>query len=238
MLALGLCLLHPSRALADRSVTLAWNPNPESGITNYSVYFGTVSGQYTGKISAGNQTQATIPGLIEGSTYFFVVTAADRTGFESRPSNEISYTVPGTGLTIKPLGANGWIPALMLNSLAPRPAAGWVLEASADLKTWGPITRGTEPIAQIALILSGNDGPYFRFRSLTPATRLTTKAAVKGFPDATLFSMVPSSPAPWQLDVSSDMKAWTTVAAGTNLPLNVTRLPSTNQAMFFRLRSE
>ena len=51
---------------------------------------------YTNKVNAGNATSVTIPGLVDGTTYYFAVTAYDILALESDYSDEIIYTVPWT----------------------------------------------------------------------------------------------------------------------------------------------
>src|SRR5258706_15298527 len=100
-------LIFPAAAIADQSVTLAWDPSPDTNVISYNVYYGPGTGNYTNLLSLGNTTNATVTGLLEGGTYFFVATAVDAIGLESDPSNEISYSVPvGTNRppTIDPIG--------------------------------------------------------------------------------------------------------------------------------------
>src|SRR5437588_11967925 len=78
------------------SVTLVWNPSPGTNVAGYNVYYGVASRTYTNKVNVGNATNATVSGLIEGTTYYFAVTAYDTYGLESDYSNEMSYTVPIT----------------------------------------------------------------------------------------------------------------------------------------------
>ncbi len=78
------------------SVTLAWDANPESGIAGYQMRYGTSSGVYPNAIAPGTSTTATVPGLAEGMTYYFVVSAINQAGLQSPPSSEISYYVPVT----------------------------------------------------------------------------------------------------------------------------------------------
>ena len=53
-------------------------------------------------------TNATVPALTEGMTYFFAATASNASGLESDPSNEVSYSVPTTATnqppTLDPVG--------------------------------------------------------------------------------------------------------------------------------------
>jgi hypothetical protein len=93
-LALAALAVLQASALADQTVTLAWDPSPDPEIAGYNVYYGSASGAYTNHVSVGNVTNATISGLLKGGTYFFVVTSYNTSGLESDPSNEISYAVP------------------------------------------------------------------------------------------------------------------------------------------------
>jgi len=85
-----------SQAQTTSSLTLAWNPPSDaSGIAGYFVYYGTSSGSYQQIINVGNTTTATISNLTVGQTYYFVVTVYNTVGFESTPSNQVSFT-PGS----------------------------------------------------------------------------------------------------------------------------------------------
>ncbi len=92
----GLSLLSALTAGAQSSVTLAWNASTSTDVTAYNVYYGVASQTYTNMLPAGNVTNATVSGLVQGATYYFSVTALDAIGLESPHSNEISYTVPTT----------------------------------------------------------------------------------------------------------------------------------------------
>jgi sulfur relay (sulfurtransferase) complex TusBCD TusD component (DsrE family) len=79
------------------SLTLAWDPPvPATGVAGYIVHYGTTSGQHPTATDVGNVTTATIPGLQNGVTYYFVVTDYNAARVESIPSNEVAYTVPVT----------------------------------------------------------------------------------------------------------------------------------------------
>jgi hypothetical protein len=80
--------------LADQSVTLAWDPNPEPDVNGYSVYYGTFPRIYTQSTNVGNVTVATVYGLPEGATHYFALTAKNTSGLESDFSNEITNVIP------------------------------------------------------------------------------------------------------------------------------------------------
>jgi hypothetical protein len=86
-------------------LTLAWDPNRETTVEGYRVYYGTQSYYYTSVIDVGDQTVLTITGLLPGVTYFFSATAYSAAGDESYFSSEIAYTVPGLGSS--PSGSGG-----------------------------------------------------------------------------------------------------------------------------------
>ncbi len=81
-------------ASATTGVTLAWNRSPDPTVTGYNIYYGGASRAYTNKISAGNNTSVTVPGLIEGKTYYFAATTYSVSGTESGFSGELAYLVP------------------------------------------------------------------------------------------------------------------------------------------------
>ncbi len=93
-LILFLCMSNVYSAQA----TLSLNPNSESDLAGYKVYYGNSSGSYNFNVDAGNQRSYTISNLVEGEVYFFAATAYDFSGNESGYSNEVSYDVPtGSG---------------------------------------------------------------------------------------------------------------------------------------------
>lgn len=79
------------------SVTLAWDPSPDSGVGLYRVHYGTSPGVYTETQDAGLSMTNTVLGLTGGVTYYFAVTAVGTNQLESDFSNEVSYTPPVTG---------------------------------------------------------------------------------------------------------------------------------------------
>ena len=75
------------------TATLAWDANPEPDIAGYLLSYGESSGTYRDAVDAGNTTEKEVTGLIQGKTYYFVVSAYNRSGAKSAPSTEISYTI-------------------------------------------------------------------------------------------------------------------------------------------------
>ncbi|MGB9700611.1 MAG: InlB B-repeat-containing protein [Thermodesulfobacteriota bacterium] len=78
-------------------IKIAWDPNTESDLAGYKVYYGTSSGNYGTPINVGNVTTYTISDLTAGQTYYIAVTAYDTYNNESDYSNEVSG--PATEIT-------------------------------------------------------------------------------------------------------------------------------------------
>ena len=70
-------------------VQLVWSAIP--GVTNYQVYYGVGSRQYTNKLSTAGATNPVIQLPGRGVTYFFAATS-QANGLESVFSNEVSFT--------------------------------------------------------------------------------------------------------------------------------------------------
>ncbi len=81
--------------LFSASVVVSWDPNTESDLSGYKVYYGNSSRNYTVVIDVGNVTSYTIDNLQEGLTYYFAVTAYDFSGNESAFSEEVSISLTG-----------------------------------------------------------------------------------------------------------------------------------------------
>ena len=56
------------------SVSLTWNPSPDTNVIGYKIYYGTASQVYTTNLVVGNVTNTTINGLAAGATYYFAAT--------------------------------------------------------------------------------------------------------------------------------------------------------------------
>jgi hypothetical protein len=112
LVLIGLVLLPAVSASGQPSVTLAWNPVTNAGITGYSVYYGTASRSYSARMDAGSATQAKVSGLAAGVKYFFTVTSYTSRGVESDYSAETTFTPtnPPPGITFT-TGGSAFAPA-------------------------------------------------------------------------------------------------------------------------------
>lgn len=79
---------------------LSWNPNKESDIAGYRIYYGTTTrreacppGGYREKIDAGNSTSYKVENLKKDTMYYFSITSYNKAGKESCFSDEVSKTV-------------------------------------------------------------------------------------------------------------------------------------------------
>jgi predicted phage tail protein len=83
------------------TVFLHWNPPvPKKGekAMSYNVYRSLTSGGSYARIASGVRNPAyTDKQVASGTTYFYVVTAVDDVGRESKYSNEIKVHVPAAG---------------------------------------------------------------------------------------------------------------------------------------------
>jgi hypothetical protein len=84
--------------LQAASVDLAWDPDTDTSIAGYKVYYGTTSGQYIGVIDSGNTSTAKVTNLLGGVTYYFAVSSYNAAGKESPLSNEIAVPTVNTDL--------------------------------------------------------------------------------------------------------------------------------------------
>ena len=96
LLAAAFCLTGSASAAGSNSVSLAWDPNPETDVAGYRLQYGLTPGVYPNVIDAGKTTTATVNGLNQGTTYYFTAVAYNAMGQTSAASSVVTYTVPGT----------------------------------------------------------------------------------------------------------------------------------------------
>jgi len=95
-------LIAPAIALGSQNITLQWDyPNPPGDLAGFRLYAASQSGKHVfgeGKeivnVTVASRT-ATAVNLPDGE-YYFVCTAYDTRGNESKPSNEVHYTADTT----------------------------------------------------------------------------------------------------------------------------------------------
>ena len=75
LVAAGSLLVCQGSALATHSVTFGWAPNLEPDVAGYRIHYGVASGTYTQVVDVGNTTMASISGLVDGTTYYFALSA-------------------------------------------------------------------------------------------------------------------------------------------------------------------
>src|SRR3989441_468099 len=106
-----LCSLAPALSSAAQ-VTLVWDPNTETDLAGYKLYYSTSSGSYQSSMDVVNLSSNTLAVLLEGRTYYFAATAYELNVNESGFSNEaskaiadvapptVSITAPAAGATV------------------------------------------------------------------------------------------------------------------------------------------
>ena len=152
------------------SVTLAWDAST-STVAGYHVYEGVVSHAYTTSLDAGNSTNATVSGLVPGTTYYFAVAAYDVTGLESPLSSEISYPVPLVSNTRATVHLT--VNAAKQASLGGTAPAGYVydVQTSQNLTNWtriGSVTADLSGSIQYTAPSATNSRAFFRLRQTWP----------------------------------------------------------------------
>jgi hypothetical protein len=89
----GWLCIAATQAFSAPTVTLAWDANVEPDIAGYELSYGESSGSYSSSVDVGNTTTTSLTHLVEGKTYYFVVSAYDTAGMKSLPSSEVSHTI-------------------------------------------------------------------------------------------------------------------------------------------------
>jgi len=83
-----------------KTVSLAWDPSPDTQVAGYRLYYatGSTADPYAGTgtdlgpspVDVGSATTATLSGLADSATHYFKVTAYDANGTESDYSNQVT----------------------------------------------------------------------------------------------------------------------------------------------------
>jgi len=87
-------LLAATQDSSAPTVTLAWNPSPSPEVTGYHLYQGYSSQNYGAPTEVpGIATSIyTVSNLVQGTTYYFNLTAHDGFGLESVFAGEVNFT--------------------------------------------------------------------------------------------------------------------------------------------------
>jgi fibronectin type 3 domain-containing protein len=247
--------------LAPTVVTLTWVPSPNAGVVGYNVYYGTYDGYYPYEVSVAGTNQATIYGLADGATYYFVVRAYGGSGQESNPSSQAYYAVP-------PLDPPGAI--TLIGQTAQGVALSWVPSPGADVRGYniyygpysgyyiGVISVGGMNEATIYGLEAGStyyfavtaydnsgqesapsdEASYTLPAAVIPGPVLAVQQLpVAGVQNAFSITTADAVPSAWTLEASSDLQTWRTLTTGNDPSLNVTMVVAAKPALFFRLDS-
>lgn len=164
-IAISIYSLTPAYAL---DVTLAWDPNSETDLAGYKIYYGTAAGgPYNGigssdgsspiVVPLGNLTnpaspEFTVRGLADG-TYYFVATAYNSGAFESGYSNEVSAQA---STTPPPTNSAPTLSSLEINGTSGSTAVySNDLNGQVDIR----IVASDDSLVSQYLVLDGNNNP-------------------------------------------------------------------------------
>ena len=177
----------------DAKVTLTWTAPGSGGapISGYNVYLGTSpSGEAAAPVNRASLVTATsykVTGLVNGTTYYFRVTAVNRVG-EGQRSNEVKAVpvgVPGApaGLTVSPGDARATLSWTAPGSDGGSPITGYniYVATSADFKGATKIPRGTGTAVTVTGLVNGTTY-YFRVTAVNRIGAGPASAAAKAVP--------------------------------------------------------
>lgn len=240
-----------------QSVFLNWEPSPTPEVVGYNVHYGSSSGGYTVTQPAGNALDVRIDGLMDGTTYYFVVTAINDSNQESDLSNEVQYQVPGIAPPSAPRVERMTTDEGVILSWDPSPAV--------DLLGYG-VYWGTESgvywysafSEQSTITIPGlPDGAvyYFAITAITTSglesvpsvetvqTILNASifelaiqpAVLDGFENGIQITANGQTPPTWTLEASTDLLDWRPLITRSDWQVNVTVATAIHSSQFFRL---
>lgn len=102
-------------SLSWAATTTNTDGTPATKLAGYKLHIGSASRSYTQEIDVGNSTSYSTSNLVDGSTYYFAVTAYDTSGIESAYSNETTKSfasLPVTHRITATAGGGGTVTAL------------------------------------------------------------------------------------------------------------------------------
>src|SRR5688572_24779712 len=88
--------------LEAATVTLAWDHSPDRNVAGYVISYGTKPGNHTASVKVGYVTSASVTGLADATTYYFIMQSYGSGGIVGPPSPEIAGTtaISGTPVTV------------------------------------------------------------------------------------------------------------------------------------------
>lgn len=151
-------VLPPAKALAA-SVSLAWDPNPETDIAGYRVYVGNAPRAYVTNYTLGKVTTLMVTNLAYDIDYTFAVTAFNTAGLESEFSNEVQTRLTAPVASAAPVGLvsinRGRAAAGIRFSYADTAASSFRVFTNGTFMRTAPKPGGTDVIIDLPGLSSG-----------------------------------------------------------------------------------
>jgi hypothetical protein len=88
-------LASSSLVQASFSITVEWDPSPDTNVIGYVLYHGAIGGSAVNAIETGNQPTARVRNLFGGTTNFFYVVAHNTEAVPSVHSKVVVASFPG-----------------------------------------------------------------------------------------------------------------------------------------------
>jgi Fibronectin type III domain len=98
--ALALLIFFAVGPVEAATVTLQWDPNPETNVAGYVVSYGTSSGQYGATVDVGNQLSFQFSEPTQAAIYYFAVRAYNTDGVQGPFSAEVNTAALIPALTL------------------------------------------------------------------------------------------------------------------------------------------
>jgi len=119
-------LLCACRYSSGTQVTLTWDPptldtegTPLTDLAGFRLHYGTESGSYSRTIDTGLANSHCLTNLHPHTRYYFAVTAIDKLGRESKPSNELTWAYDGDSDDMADMWENRYLSTGGLPDLEP-----------------------------------------------------------------------------------------------------------------------
>jgi concanavalin A-like lectin/glucanase superfamily protein/fibronectin type III domain protein/NHL repeat-containing protein len=167
-----------SASAGDGSVSLDWADNAEGDLEGYDVYRSTTAGGGYSKVNGPRLSASayTDSGVTNGTTYYYVVRAVDRSGNPSGDSNEAQATPAGSAYRQAVLGTAGLLSYWRLGEGSGSTAAD--SKGARNGTYFGPALRQPGALAGDPDTSAGFDGidDYVRVLDFSPPASLSLEA--------------------------------------------------------------